>query len=135
MKKSILFLLLSFVIITKFSFSQEAQNKPGNDYWGTFCLVSYNANDTNYFKVDLTQLPSEFEKVYFKNYFLEQDVFHTRITTYNIQENTAIIAVPQKYKIDDFRHFMADMKKMTFAANYNWDANLKNDYLIKNKAN
>lgn len=135
MKKSILFFLLSFVIITKFSFSQEAQNKHGNDYWGTFCLVSYTVNDTNYFKVDLTQLPSEFEKVYFKNYFMEQDVFHTRITTYNIQENTAIIAVPQKYKIDDFRHFMADMKKMTFAANYNWNANQKNDYLTKNKAN
>ena len=46
----------------------------------------------------------------------------------------AIIAVPQKYKIDDFRHFMADMKKMTFAANYNWNANQKNDYLINNKA-
>ncbi len=134
MKKLNLFVLLFFVIITKFSFSQDTQNKPGNDYWGTFCLVSYTVNDTNYFKVDLNQLPSEFEKVYFKNYFIEQDVFSTIITLYNIQENAALIAVPKKYKIDDFRHFMADMNKMTFTANFNWNSTQKNEYLLKNKA-
>ncbi len=133
MKKLNLFVLLFFVIITKISFSQEAQNKPVTDYWGTFCLVSYTVNDTNYFKVDLTQLPSEFEKVYFKNYFLEQDVFSTRITLYNIKENAAMIAVPEKYKTDEFRHFMANIKKMTLATNYNWNATQKSDYLLNHK--
>lgn len=135
MKKLNLILLVLFICVTSSVFSQNTQNKPTVDYWGTFCLVSYTANDTNYFNVDLTQLSNEFEKVYLKNYFKEQDVFSTRIILYNTLENKAIIAVPQKYKVEDFRHFMADMKKVTAAFNYNWTVAQKNEYLLNHKEN
>lgn len=133
MKKHLLSLLSVFVIFTTTVFSQNTQTNSTTDYWGTFCLVSNTVNDTNYFKVDLSQFTNEFEKVYFKNYFLEQDVFSSRIKSYNIIENNAYIAVPQKYTVEDFRHFIANMKKMTNTANYNWNTVQKNDYLLNNK--
>jgi hypothetical protein len=133
MKKINLVFLLFFVIFTTNLFSQNTQSKPNTDYWGTFCVVSTTANDTNYFNVDLTQLLTEFEKVYFKNYFQEQDVFSTSILAYNILENKAIIAVPQKYKIEDFRHFVANIKKMTQTAEYNWTVAQKKEYVLTHK--
>ncbi|MFZ4740432.1 MAG: hypothetical protein ACOYLE_04655 [Bacteroidales bacterium] len=133
MKKIIAFsLFIAFFAITN-SQSQETiqQNKP--DYWGTFCLKTLTVGDTNFFKVDLTQLTSEFEKIYFKYYYLEQDVFHSHINIYNIESGEAIIAVPKKYTIEDYRHFMANMKKMTFTANYNFTIEQKENYIINHK--
>ncbi len=134
MKKLITFIFL-FVIIA-FNHVIKAQeisqqNKP--DYWGTFCLVLQTVGDTNFFKVDLAQLPSEFEKVYFKSYYLEQDVFHTQIKVYDINKDKAIIAVPKKYAVEDYRHFMGNMKKMTQTANNNFTIEQKVEYIRNHK--
>jgi len=131
MKKSIIFpLLLVFTAIN--TFSQISENpKPKGDYWGTFCLVKETVSDTNYFIIDLKELPSLFEKIYFKNYYLEQDVFSSRIVNYNIDDGTAIIAVPSKYKVDDYRQFAAYIKKVTYAFNYNYTNEQKQDYINK----
>jgi hypothetical protein len=134
MKRIIIFaFLLAVVTLNKMQAQEVSQpNKP--DYWGTFCLVSQTIKDTNFFKVDLTELPSEFEKVYFKCYYLEQDVFHTQIKVYNIEKSEAMIAVPKKYSVEDYRHFMATMKKMTQAANYNFTLEQKENYILNHKS-
>jgi len=96
-------------------------------------LVLQTVGDTNFFKVDLAQLPSEFEKVYFKSYYLEQDVFHTQIKVYDINKDKAIIAVPKKYVVEDYRHFMGNMKKMTQTANNNFTIEQKVEYIRNHK--
>ncbi len=127
------FILVCLFAIFALNTIQAQDTKPEKpDYWGTFCLVSQTVGDTNFFKLDLSQLPSEFEKVYFKSYYQEQDVFHTQIKMYNIEKGEALIAVPKKYKVEDYRHFMADMKKMTQAANYNYTIEQKETYLLNN---
>jgi len=129
MKKSILFSLI-FVLASFRVFSQISENpKPKGDYWGTFCLVKETISDTNYFVIDLKELPSLFERIYFKNYFLEQDVFGSRIVTYKTEDEYAIIAVPLKYKVEDFRHFVANIKKITHAFNFNFNNEQKQQYI------
>jgi len=38
-------------------------------------------------------------------------VFHAQIKSYNIEKGEALIAVPKKYSVEDYRHFIANMKK------------------------
>jgi hypothetical protein len=133
MNKIITFAFLFAVMLMSNLQAQKTTQTTKPDYWGTFCLVSHTVGDTNYFKVDLTQLPSEFEKIYFKNYYLEQDVFHTQIKKYDVEKGEAIIAVPKKYAVKDYRPFMGDMKKMTNTANNNYTNEQKNNYILKNK--
>ncbi|MEI6695075.1 MAG: hypothetical protein WCO13_03310 [Bacteroidota bacterium] len=133
MKKLILFVFIVGFFTTHQIQAQGVSITPKPDYWGTFCLVSQTVGDTNFFKLDLSQLTSEFEKIYFKFYYLEQDVFHTQLKEYNIEKNTAIIAVPKKYSVEDYRHFMADMKKMTQTAFYNYTADQKLEYIQNHK--
>ena len=71
--------------------------------------------------------------MYFKFYYLEQDVFHTQIKEYNIDKGEALIAVPKKYTVEDYRYFMATMKKMTKTANYNYTVEQKNKYILNHK--
>lgn len=120
-----------FAIINLKAQEKSQQDKP--DYWGTFCIKTQTVGDTNFFKVDLTQLTSEFEKIYFKCYYKEQDVFHSNIKVYNTQSDEAIIAVPKKYTIEDYRHFMANMKKMTQTANYKFTSVQKENYILNHK--
>lgn len=130
--KKILILSFLFIIVANIK-AQEVLQQTKPDYWGTFCLVSQTIGDTNFFKVDLSQLPTEFEKVYLKNYYLEQDVFHAKIKSYNIEKGEAIIAVPKKYAVEDYRHFMANIKKMTQTANYNFTSAQKENYILTHK--
>lgn len=131
MKKSII-LLLFLVFVKTNLFSQISENpKSKVDYWGTFCLVKETIADTNYFVIDLKELPSLFERIYFKNYYSEQDVFSSRILTYNTDKDTAVIAVPSKYKVDDFRQFVAYIKKVTHAFNFNYTSEQKKEYINK----
>jgi len=133
MKKTVIFsLFFLFLTLVKLQ-AQEVKEANKSDYWGTFCLVSVTVGDSNFFKIDLTQLPSEFEKLYFKSYYSEQDVFHTQIKSYNIEKGEAIIAVPKKYKVEDYRHFMGNMKKMTATANYNFSSEQKWNYVLNHK--
>jgi len=133
MKKLIIFAFL-IAIFAMSSLQAQQDSKPNKpDYWGTFCLVSQTIGDTNFFKVDLAQLPSEFEKVYFNFYYKEQDVFHSQIKAYNIEKNEAMIAVPKKYKVEDYRRFMGDMKKMTQTANFRFTLLEKESYLLTHK--
>ena len=133
MKKLIIFAFLFAVVAITNLKAQEVTKQPKADYWGTFCLVSQTIGDTNFFKIDLTQLPSEFEKVYFKFYYMEQDVFHAQIKEYNIDKGLALVAVPKKYTVEDYRHFMADMRKMTQTANHNFSSEQKNEYILNHK--
>jgi len=133
MKKHIIFAFLFAIFAITNLKAQEVTQQPKPDYWGTFCLVSQTIDDTNFFKVDLTQLPTEFEKVYFKFYYMEQDVFHTQLKEYNIDKGFALVAVPKKYTVEDYRHFMANMKKMTQTANYNYTSEQKNEYILNHK--
>lgn len=133
MKKSISILVL-LISVTISVFSQITENpKPKGDYWGTFCLVKETIADTNYFVIDLKEIPTIFERVFFKNYFIEQDVFSSRIVTYNTNEDYAVIAVPSKYKVDDFRHFAATIKKVTHAFNQNYSSEQKQEYINKHQ--
>ena len=132
MKKLLIAFLFAIIALNNLKAQEDSQPvKP--DYWGTFCLVSQTIADTNFFKVDLTHLPSEFEKVYFKNYYLEQDVFHSQMKSYNVEKEEATIAVPKKYTVEDYRHFMANMKKMTQTANYTYSIDQKKDYILNHK--
>ena len=133
MKKLILFVFIVGFFTTHQIQAQGVSITPQPDYWGTFCLVSQTVGDTNFFKLDLSQLPTEFEKIYFKFYYLEQDVFHAQLKEYNIEKNAAMIAVPKKYSVEDYRHFMADMKKMTQTAFYNYTADQKLEYIQNHK--
>jgi len=132
--KKLMIIAFFFAIFTLSNLQAQEVSQPAKpDYWGTFCLVSQTIGDTNYFKIDLSQLPSEFEKVYFKFYYIEQDVFHAQIKSYNIEKGEASIAVPKKYTIEDYRHFMANMKKMTQTANYNFTVAEKENYILTHK--
>ncbi|MCX6230976.1 MAG: hypothetical protein NTZ33_05480 [Bacteroidetes bacterium] len=135
MRKILLFVLfLAFIGITAIQAQENnAPYRPKPDDWGTFCLVSSTVGDTNYFKLDLNQIATEFEKIYLKYYYIEQDVFHTNIKEYSIENGTAMIAVPKRYAIEDYRHFMAMMKKMAFTANYNFTNEEKAAYLENHK--
>ena len=133
MKKLILFVfIIGFFTIHQLQ-AQGVSINPQPDYWGTFCLVSQTVGDTNFFKLDLSQLPPEFEKIYFKFYYLEQDVFHTHLKEYNIEKNYAMIAVPKKYSVEDYRRFMADLKKMTQDAFNNYTTEQKLEYIQSHK--
>ena len=132
--KKLMIIAFFFAIFTLSNLQAQEVSQPAKpDYWGTFCLVSQTIGDTNYFKIDLSQLPSEFEKVYFKFYYIEQDVFLAQIKSYNIEKGEASIAVPKKYTIEDYRHFMANMKKMTQTANYNFTVAEKENYILTHK--
>ena len=133
MKKLILLVFILGFFTTHQIQAQGVSITPQPDYWGTFCLVSQTVGDTNFFKVDLAQLPSEFEKIYFKFYYIEQDVFHTQLKEYNIEKNIAMIAVPKKYSVEDYRHFMGDMKKMTQTAAFKFTAEEKLEYIKSHK--
>ena len=133
MKNLITFIFLFLIFALSSTKAQEVSQQGKPDYWGTFCLVSQTVGDTIFFKVDLNQLPSEFEKIYFKFYYIEQDVFHAQIKTYNIAKGEAIIAVPKKYTVADYRYFMANMKKMTETANYIYTTEQKNEYILNHK--
>lgn len=135
MKKSIasFLILLSSIFFTSHAQNASTLSKP--DYMGTFCLVTQTSLDTNFFRIDLSQLSTEFSKIYFKNYYLEQDYFHTKIKTYNISAGEAIIAVPIKYAVNDFRHFVGNLKKMTDTFNSMYSDAQKIDYIDNHPEN
>jgi hypothetical protein len=135
MKKIFISALFALILLTNVLESQENTQpyRPKPDDWGSFCLVSYTHADTNYFKIDLKQIVTEFEKIYLKYYYLEQDVFHTKIIYYNIEASEALIAVPKRYDVEEYKHFMATMKKMAFTANYNFNNEERATYLENHK--
>ncbi len=133
MKKLIAFCILFVVVLQANTYAQSDVKQSKDDSYGTFCMLTHNVNDTNFYRVDLTQLSTEFKKVYFKYYCLEHDYFNSKFIDYNIIKGEAIVAVPSKYSVADFRHHLANMKKMTDTANFLFDADQKTEYLKSHK--
>jgi len=134
-KNTLIFLaLILFVINTSEVKAQDVYKLNADTLRLTneFYLLAKTDGNTIYYTLDISQLKTEFENLYFKD-FISNDSKITFKTVSFKDGQEAIFAVDKKYTSKEVLYFFGTAKKMTKTENYRFSDIEKQSFVTKAK--
>ncbi|MEI6820337.1 MAG: hypothetical protein WCL51_00255 [Bacteroidota bacterium] len=136
--KSIL-IAVAFISVALFTNELKAQNiyKTNADtvrLTVEFYLLAKTNGNITYYTLDISELKTEFENLYFKDFTSKDTRISFKTIAYN-EGQEAIFEVDNKYSKQDVLYYFATAKKMTKTENYRFSDIEKQSFITKAKEN